>query len=360
MRSFTYTAAPARVIFGSGTIERLGDEISRLGLKRVLFLSTPHQAAFVQGCAEKVGSVSAGNFSGATMHTPFAVTERALSAASELDADGIVAIGGGSTTGLGKAIALRTDLPQIVVPTTFAGSEMTSILGETNDGRKVTVTDPRVRPEVVIYDVELTRSLPTEIAVASGMNAMAHAVEALYSQERNPVVTLMASEAIRSLKVALPGIVAGNPEARRVALYGAWLSGICLGSVPMSLHHKLCHTLGGLFDLPHADMHSILLPHVVAYNMPAVPEVRTLLGEVLDHADPARALFAFNTTLGIKRSLAEIGMPSGRIEDAVTAAISEPYWNPRALDRAGIACLLERAYAGDEPVAASEEEKSHG
>jgi maleylacetate reductase len=219
------------VIFGSGTLAQLGPEVERVGARRALVLSTPGRAeSQAKEIAASLGGRSAGVFAGAVMHTPVEVTEEALRVVEELGADAVVAVGGGSTTGLGKAIALRTDLPQIVLPTTYAGSEMTPILGETRDGVKRTLRDARVLPEIVIYDVDLTLGLPVHISAASGMNAIAHAVEALYARDRNPVVSLMAEEGIAALARALPRITRsrGDREARSEALYGAWLCGVCL------------------------------------------------------------------------------------------------------------------------------------
>src|SRR5262245_41396051 len=255
MQPFSYTADPVRVIFGRGTIDRIGDEVKRLGKARALVLSTPQQAAQAHALANRLGPLAAGVFAEAAMHTPVEVTERALAVVAQVKADCTVALGGGSTTGLGKAIALRTDLPQIAVPTTYAGSEATAIIGETRDGLKVTQRTLKVLPEVIVYDVDLTMSLSPALTATSGMNAIAHAVEALYAQDRNPVTSLMAEEGIRALARALPAITADprDAEARSDALYGAWLCGTCLNAVGMALHHKLCHTLGGSFDLPHAE-----------------------------------------------------------------------------------------------------------
>ena len=264
-----------------------------------------------------------------------------------------MAVGGGSTTGLGKAIALRTDLPQIVLPTTYAGSEMTPILGETEDGVKTTQRTPKVLPEVVIYDVDLTLGLPAAIAATSGMNAMAHAVEALYAKDRNPVTSLMAEEGIRSLAQALPGI-ADDPQdraARWDALYGAWLCGTCLGSVGMALHHKLCHVLGGTFDLPHAETHTIVLPHAVAYNASAAPEAMNRIARAIGAENAAQGLFELARRLGTKLALRDIGMPAKGIEQAAKAAMAAPYWNPRPLDEGALRDLLTRAWNGDPPQA---------
>jgi maleylacetate reductase len=274
MQTFIYQALPARVVFGTGTLSKLGDEVERLGLRRVLVLATPPQRNEAERLAEMLGARTAGVFTDATMHTPVDVTERAMARIARINADGTVAVGGGSTIGLGKAIAVRAGLPQIVVPTTYAGSEMTPILGETQDGVKTTQRNLKILPRTVIYDVNLTLSLPPSLSVTSGINAIAHSVEALYAAERNPIISLMAEESISALARALPTIVRdpSNLPARSDALYGAWLSGACLGAVGMALHHKLRHTLGGTFNLPHAETHTIVLPHAIAYNANSAPE----------------------------------------------------------------------------------------
>ncbi|GEO17165.1 maleylacetate reductase [Microvirga aerophila] len=354
MQPFVYEALPTRVVFGSGTVGQLRAEAERLGVRRVLVLSTPGRGeAQAREIAALLGDLAVGVHAGAVMHTPVNVTEKALQVVEELGADAVVAVGGGSTTGLGKAIALRTDLPQIVLPTTYAGSEMTPILGETQDGVKTTQRTPKVLPEVVIYDVDLTLGLPPAIAATSGVNAMAHAVEALYARDRNPVTSLMAEDGIRSLAQALPKIV-GDPqdnEARTDALYGAWLCGACLGAVGMALHHKLCHVLGGSFDLPHAETHTIVLPHAVAYNAPAAPEAMERIARALGTSDAAQGLFALAGRLGAKQALRDIGMPADGIGQAVKAAVASPYWNPRPIEEVGLRDLLTRAWNGDPPRA---------
>lgn len=348
--SFVYNANPARVVFGAGSIEKLRDEADRLGLRRVLVLSTPQQEDLARTLADRLGSTAADVFCGATMHTPVAVTEQAMQVANDIAADGILAIGGGSTTGLGKALALRTDLPQIVIPTTYAGSEMTPILGETKNGIKTTINSSKVLPEVVIYDVDLTMSLPAAMSGTSGINAIAHAVEALYARDRNPIIDLMAAESIAALATSLPKIATdpNDKNARAAALYGAWLAGTCLGAVGMSLHHKLCHTLGGTFDLPHAETHAVVLPHALAYNAPAVPDVIGRLKPILGD-NPATGLFELAGKVGAARALKDIGMPEDGIDQACKLALSNPYWNPRELTEEGILGLLQRAYAGKPP-----------
>ncbi|MBD2751232.1 maleylacetate reductase [Microvirga sp. BT688] len=354
MQSFVYDALPARVVFGSGTIAQLRSEVERLDVNQVLVLSTPGRGeAQAREIAGILGELSVGVYPGAVMHTPVAATEQALQVVKDQNADAIVAVGGGSTIGLGKAIALRTNLPQLVIPTTYAGSEMTPILGETKDGVKTTQRTLKVLPEVTIYDVDLTLSLPAAIAATSGMNAMAHAVEALYAQDRNPVISLMAEEGIRSLAGALPRITEAPQDhmARSDALYGAWLCGTCLGAVGMALHHKLCHVLGGAFNLPHAETHTIVLPHAVAYNAPAVPDAMGRIARAMGAADAAQGLFELAKRLGAKQALRDIGMPEEGIEQAVKATLAAPYWNPRPLDEAALRHLLTRVWNGDPPLA---------
>ncbi|MEO3999366.1 maleylacetate reductase [Mesorhizobium sp. CAU 1732] len=349
--AFVYAPLPTRVIFGSGTLSRLGEEADSLGVRRALVLTTPQQTELAARAATVLGERAAGHFGGAAMHTPSDVTDRAVEIALSLNADATVAIGGGSTTGLGKAIASRLGLPQIVLPTTYAGSEMTPILGETSDGLKTTRRDPSILPEVVIYDVDLTMGLPVSLSVTSGMNAMAHAVEALYAQDRNPAVSALAEQAIRSLGDALPRVVA-NPddrEARAGALQGAWLAGICLGSVGMAIHHKLCHTLGGAFNLPHAETHTVMLPHSVAYVAQAVPEAMATIERALGATDAATALFGRATAMGAPASLAALGMREADLARAAAQAVQNPYWNPRPLDEAEILALLRRAWSGETP-----------
>jgi alcohol dehydrogenase class IV len=260
MASFVYSSSPSRVIFGDGASPKLSDELTRQGLHAALILSTPEQINEAIVLQSRIGSDAVGIFSKATIHTPTSVTQEALEVAKALGADSLVSIGGGSTIGLGKAIAVRTGLSHICIPTTYAGSEMTPILGETVDGLKTIRRSARILPGTVIYDVNLTLSLPVELSATSGINAIAHAVEALYAPDTNQIIRLIANETIRALSQALVIIAqcsGQDHESRSQALYGAWLSGLCLGSTAMSLHHSLCHALGGSFGLPHAMLHTI-------------------------------------------------------------------------------------------------------
>jgi maleylacetate reductase len=349
MDAFVYNGLPARVVFGEGTRYSLSEELARLGCKRALILSTAEQAEQASAVRRIIGGLAVGSFSQATMHTPSNITEEALDVLSAVEADCTVAIGGGSTIGLGKAIAFRTDLPQVVLPTTYAGSEVTPILGETADGRKTTRRTRKVLPETVIYDTELTISLPSKLSVTSGINSMAHAVEALWAENRNPITSLMAGEAIRVLTDALPRIVARprNREARSQALYGAWLSATCLATVGMALHHKLCHVLGGTFNLPHSDTHTVVLPHVMAYNVAALDAI--MEGGTIPGNATANGLRTLIEQLGGPTSLRELGMPESGIKQAVELALRDQYWNPRAPDGDSIEQLITDAWAGNAP-----------
>ena len=354
--AFDHRFPPGTVFFGAGARDRLPEALDALGVSRALLLSTPHQADGLEPFARALGDRCVGRFTEAAMHTPVEVSERAAALARELDADVLVAFGGGSTTGLGKAIAHRTGLDQIAIPTTYAGSEATPILGQTEGGEKVTLKDPGVLPELVIYDPELSTGLPVAMSVTSGLNAMAHAVEALYAPDASPISSLLATEGLSALHRALPGIVAraDDGRARADALYGAWLSGHVLGSVGMGLHHKLCHALGGSFDLPHAETHAVLLPHSVAYNAAAAretlrPVARVVAGD--EDAPPGAALHDFARELGAPLSLEAFGFGHDDVERAARIAASKPYPNPAPLEEGALAALLHRAVDGHRPDA---------
>lgn len=353
MNPFSYSALPSKVIFGFGTLGLVAEEMKAIGCKRAIVLATPQQAQAADALADQLGDLVVGRFYEATMHTPFDVTERAVAVALAVDADCTVALGGGSTIGLGKAIALRTDLPQIAIPTTYAGSEATPIIGQTKDGVKNTERTLKVLPEVIIYDVDLTLTMPVSLSITSGMNAIAHAAEGLYAQDGNPVIQMIAEDGLRALAAALPRLHADglDKEARSNALYGAWACGVTLGSVGMSLHHKLCHTLGGAFDMPHAETHTVILPHAMAYNASAAPMAMERLARAIGVTDAPRGLFDLAKSLGAPTSLRELGMPEDGIEHVVSLAIKNAYWNPAPLDAGRLRTLLSNAYEGRPPEA---------
>lgn len=354
IENFIYTGLPARVIFGKGALQHLDEEITRLGSRRALVLSTPEQRDQAEKIADILGSRAAGIFDKAVMHVPIETAREARKVAEELGADCAIAIGGGSTTGLGKAIALESGLPILAIPTTYAGSEMTPVYGLTENGIKKTGRDAKVLPKTVIYDPELSATLPVGLSVTSGMNAIAHAAEGLYAQDGNPVMSLIAEEGIRAMAEGLARIVKApdDLDARSDCLYGAWLCSTVLGNVGMALHHKLCHTLGGSFNLPHAPTHTIVLPHAIAYNAEAAPEAAARIIRALGgKADSAGgALFDLAQSLDAPLALQTLGVTEPDLDRATDIALSNPYWNPRPIEREGIRQLLQNAYEGKRPA----------
>jgi alcohol dehydrogenase class IV len=351
MKRFTYQSLPSRVVFGAGSLAQLPREMEAMGAHRALVLCTPEQRALAERVVALLGARAAGVFDRAVMHVPIETAREAREVARELGADCAVAIGGGSTTGLGKAIALDSGLPILAIPTTYAGSEMTPIYGITEAGLKKTGKDIRVLPRTVIYDPELSLGLPVGLSVTSGINAIAHAAEGLYAVDANPVIRLMAQEGIAALGRALPLIKAnpGDVTARSDALYGAWLCGTVLGAVGMALHHKLCHTLGGSFNLPHADTHTIVLPHALAYNAAAVPEAMARIATALGGTSAAQAVFDLARDNGAPVALRDIGMKEADLDRACEIAMSNQYPNPRALEAGAIRQLLQDAFEGRRP-----------
>jgi maleylacetate reductase len=344
---FIHETFPTRVVFRAGALEDVPAEVARIG-ERPLVLSTPGQRGLAERVASLLGSSCRGIYDQAVMHVPIETARAARIEAQRLEADCCVAIGGGSTVGLAKAIALELRIPILAVPTTYAGSEMTPIWGLTEAGVKRTGRDFGVLPRAAIYDPALTLGLPPGISATSGINAMAHCVEGLYSESANPVISLMAEEGIRALGRSLPEVVRAphDLEARSDALYGAWLGGCVLGAVGMALHHKLCHVLGGTFNLPHAETHAIVLPHVVAYNAAAAPEAMRRVAAALGVKGAARGIFDLVRSLGAKTALKDIGMPSEGIERAATLATNNPYYNPAPVRVESIRALLRAAYEG--------------
>ena len=346
-----HRAQAARVRFGVGALDQLAEEVDAVGLTRVLVICGPTHQELGRRVATLLGDRVVAVLPEARMHVPVEVAARAGQVATSVDADGCVAVGGGSAVGLGKALARVRGLPVVAVPTTYAGSEMTPVWGLTEDGVKRTGREPRVQPVAVVYDPVLTLAMPPDLTATSGLNALAHAVEGLYAPDASPITSLMAEEGARAFATALPALATDGTdlEARAEALYGAWLCGSVLGSTTMGLHHKLCHVLGGTLGLPHAATHTVVLPHVLAFNAPAAPEASTALARALGADDPARALWDLSGSLGAPRSLRELGMAEGEIGRVVDLAVASPYANPRPVDAGDVEELLRAAWAGVVP-----------
>jgi maleylacetate reductase len=353
MTRVVYESWGQRVVFGSGTARQdVAAEVTGLGASRVLVIAAEGERALAEDICKDVPVVA--TFGAVRPHVPTEVAQAVRAAAHEHAADLLLSVGGGSTTGTAKAAALTTGLPILAVPTTYAGSEATPVWGLTEDGHKRTGVDPKVLPRVVVYDATLMLSLPTRLSVTSGLNALAHCVDAWWAPRHNPISSALAVEGVRSLASALPRIVADGQDvaARREILFGTYLGAVAFAGAGSGLHHKVCHVLGGAYDLEHAALHSVILPHVVGLNLPAAPDAARLLGSALDAGtDPFSALLALYTRLEPPRSLRELGLAEEDLDRACDLVMAQvPDTNPRRVTRDEMRELLGRACRGDTPV----------
>ncbi len=358
MNPFTYDQFPARIVFGAGRLAEVGAEVERLGCQRVMLISDGQAAAIAAAVTEQLWSHLALAWDEVAQHVPVELAERARAAATAADIDGVVCVGGGSSTGLAKALALSHGMPIVAVPTTYAGSEQTAIYGLTGGRHKQTGKNPVVLPKTVIYDPELTVGLPPQVTGPSAFNALAHSVEALYAPGHNPITSALALEGVRAIHQSLPTVMAspGDVDARGTLLYGAYLSGVALGTTSTGLHHKLCHVLGGRFNLVHADAHSVILPHAIAFNAPALPVEMARLADALGvpGGDPAAALWDLAVASKVPTRLADLAGHDGLLKrddlpGAAHEAANEITVNPRPVNEADLLGILERAYEGARP-----------
>jgi alcohol dehydrogenase class IV len=333
-------------VFRVGAVESVRDEIERAGFRRPLIVATPGRSAVVTGLASALGGDLAGMFNRAALHVPSPLVSEVLAAVSRAGAASVVTIGGGSAIGLGKAIAHHAGLPVAAIPTTYSGSEMTEIWGYTDEDGKKTLREAKVAPGLVIYDPALTLDLSPATSAASGMNAAAHAVEALYAADANPISTLVSEEALRGLGRSLPIVIArpGDLPARTDALRAAHLAGVALDATSMGLHHKLAHVLGGTFGLSHAETHATLLPHVVAFNEPAAPEAMHRIAAAIGAPTAAEGIAALGRAVGITYGLGDLGLRREDIERAAQIAAATTYPNPRPVTAEAVTEILNRAY----------------
>lgn len=344
MLTFVHDLPSQRVLFAAGGLGRVGEEAARLQLGRALVISTPGRGARLgERVVDLLGERAAGLHAAAVIHVPRLVAEAGLAAATAHRADGLVAIGGGSAIGLAKAIALACGLPIIAVPTTYSGSEATTIFGTTDGGRKQTGRDIRVLPRTIIYDPDLTLDLPASVSAASGMNALAHCVENLWIAERTPVTEALAVESVRRFSVSLPRVVSDGTDraAREDCLAAAWLAGMVLGA-GTALHHKLAHVLGGL-GLPHAETHAIILPHVARFNLEAAPSARERLAAAVGSDDPARALAEMVGGFPIPQGLGEIGFDPRKADQVANEVAAMSIKAPRVVTADDVRSLLSAA-----------------
>ena len=345
MVSFTHDVSSQRVVFAPGALSRVADEAERLKFSRALVVATPGSGARLgQNVVALLGARSAGVHAHAVMHVPKAVAAAGLEAARAENADGLVAVGGGAAIGLAKTIARDTGLVILAVPTTYSGSEATPIFGLTEGERKITGRDAKVLPRTILYDPDLTLGLPAAVSAASGLNAIAHCVEAFWADGRTPVTVGLASEAMRRFAKNLPAVVANGADvaARAECLVGAWLAGTVLAA-GTGLHHKLAHVLGGL-GLPHAETHAIILPHVMRFNLSAAPDAKARLGEALGSGDPAEAIAAMLKTFPIPQRLRDVDFDRTKIDFAAAEIAAASIKSPRLVGAADVRQILQAAY----------------
>lgn len=346
---FDHATLAQRVLFGTGrAVENVGTAVASLGAQRVLLIAGASAAEL----AAAVGAVTpvVARIHDVVQHVPAENTVRAVAVAKDHQIDLIVAIGGGSAVGLAKIVACETGLPIVAVPTTFSGSEATDLWGITREGRKTTGSDPRALPRVVVYDAALFATLPARLAMASGVNAIAHAVDGFWAPRADPINTALGTEGLRALVPGLRALVA-NPadmEARERTIYGAYLAAVAFASAGSGLHHKICHTLGGTFNLPHAETHSVMIGYVAAFNSCFAPDAAERITEALDSDSPGNGFYELRQDLGTPSSLRELGFQESDIPSAADIILpSIPASNPRPVDRQELEVLLRAAWAGE-------------
>ena len=356
LEGFVHDMPASRVVFAPGALKDLAGEVARLGARRAMLISGGHERGDAERVHTLLGSTLVSQFSDVVMHVPRSLASRAVEQARATDVDLVIALGGGSATGFAKAVALETDIDILAIPTTYAGSEMTPIWGITEDARKVTGRDVRVLPKTVVYDPELTLSLPAQLSAASGMNALAHLVEGLYAPELSPISALVAAEGVHALASSLPRVVAdpADLDARSDALYGAWLAGWILGTTGMGVHHKIAHVLGGTFNLPHAPTHSAVLSYATAFNEADAPAAMAAIRQSLANAGfeastAAGGIWDLAHAIGAPTSLGELGFSMGDVELATELVVAGKPVNPRAVEADGVRAMLAAAITGNRP-----------
>jgi maleylacetate reductase len=351
VKDFVHELVTGRVVFGAGSIAQVADEVRRLGSSRVLIIGGGHEKVYADSIVEDLRQLAAGRIDEVVQHVPVEVAQAAIALSDRLGADLLLPVGGGSSIGLAKAIARERGLPILAVPTTYAGSEMSPIWGLTKGDRKTTGRDARVQPRVVVYDPNTTLSMPQHLTAVSGMNALAHAVEALYAPQVSPLVVLAAEQSVHAFARALP-VLAANPQdsaARSDALYGAFLAGVSLGNAAMGIHHKICHVLGGAYNLPHGDIHSAVLPYAIAFNRDDAPEAMSRIEAALGSDDAAAGIWQLAHRIAAPTDLISTGFDADEIDAVAEVVATAAFHNPRKVTIEGVCDLLSAACAGSKP-----------
>lgn len=350
--TFEHTTLGQRVLFGSGrAAENLAAEVARFGATKVMVITSESHLSMARKVAAGI-DVTLWH-TDVVMHVPVETAEAARAAAGGAEIDLLICIGGGSTTGLAKAVALSTGIPIIAVPTTYAGSEATNVWGLTEAGRKTTGVDNRVLPATVVYDAALTLELPLDMSVASGLNAVAHCIDSLWGPRADPINAALAVEGIRALAEGLR-LIKADPSAvtgREQTLYGAYLAAVSFASAGSGMHHKICHVLGGTFNLPHAQTHAAVLPYVLAFNAPAAPEAEARTAAALGSDTAIEGLQLLCGELDAPNALKDYGFALEGVAEAVELALPAiPAGNPRPVSAANLTELLTGALNGADPT----------
>jgi len=346
---FSYDQPAARIIFGRATLNEVSAEVERLGARRVLLVATRSAAGPAGSAATSLGERIVLEVDRVRQHVPIEDVRRVADRTRSEDVDAILAVGGGSAIGLAKGVAHEMHVPIVAVPTTYAGSEMTPVFGVTKNGRKLPQRDPAVQPRTVIYDVDLTLGLDTELTAASGLNAVAHCVEALYASDLPAIIEATATAGIQNLLTALPRAVAGSEDvgSREQCLRGAHLAGVSLAGAGMSLHHHLCHVLGGAFALDHARTHAVLLPFVLRAIDSDEPAALDRVRRAIGSDDPADVIRKVVLEIGIPGTLADLGLQARQVDSAAELASRHPVRCPARVDETVIRSILWSAWKGD-------------
>ncbi|MGA8951145.1 MAG: maleylacetate reductase [Xanthobacteraceae bacterium] len=346
---FTYHSDPIRIVFGAGAIGSLAAEADFHKMSRLVVLCSKSRRDFARRVTMGIADRCTGVSDASEPNMPRAAFERFLADLKQHNADGFVAVGGGSPIGLAKAAAATTKLPYIAIVTTYSGSEMAARWRIGVAEGRITGEGAAALPATAIYDPELTLDLPPRVSAASGMNAIAHAVESLYGIDTNPVVQTMAEEAIRLLGSNLPRIV-DNPRdlaARSDVLYGAWLAANFRAEV--GLEHAIAQRVRQWFDLDHAHTHAIATPYAIGFNAKAAPEAMRRITRALSVGDAARGLYDLNVRLGLPTGLKGLGMREQDIEKAVEVVAAVKIDHPKPVSKADLLNIIGQAYAGEPP-----------
>ena len=336
---FEMKLPPGWIVFGPGTLHRVSDVVERIGVGRIMLVAGRSAAVISESVRTQLGERIVAMHDDVRQHVPEELADIAVRRARDTNADGVITVGGGSSIGLGKVVAVSLEVPLIAIPTTYAGSEMTPVYGITGK-QKVTRRDPRALPKAVVYDPTTTLGLPPRVTATSGLNALAHCMEAIVGPGATPFSALVAREAAALLPDALRACVHDGSDlaARSAAQYAAFLAGRSLALAGTGLQHKLAHILGGRYGAIHAEVHAVLLPHVAAFHEEEAPVKMAAFARVLGaNRDASDALRHLAIDTGAPSSLEELGLPRAAIDVAMDdlGDIDDP---------AAIRTLLENAF----------------